>query len=266
MKYEITDFEKVMDNAFRVYRIRALRDIPLYGIKAGDLGGFIEDSLCLAQDGQAWVGDDAVVCGVSTHVTGDAWVCGNARVDRGSYIGGQARITGDARVLRSRVKGDSVLVTNRALVENSNISGNRITIEASAFLHNVHITKDALRVNIGGYARLVNDGDALKINGKDIRIEDNARLLNCRAISGSDIMLTEDCLLENSVTLEGKMIRASGVASVKGAIFVHDNVALSDCVHVYRSTNEIAEMLYEVNLSGDITGTADSFGGIDDFI
>ncbi len=39
LKYEITDIQ----NPFKdLVRIRALRDIPIFDIRAGDLGGYIE--------------------------------------------------------------------------------------------------------------------------------------------------------------------------------------------------------------------------------
>ena len=53
MKYELTD-EKIDVDGHTLYRIRALKDFG--GIKAGELGGFIEDEKNLAQEGKAWVG------------------------------------------------------------------------------------------------------------------------------------------------------------------------------------------------------------------
>jgi len=49
-----------------LYRIIALIDIPMYGVKAGERGGLIEAECCLSHDGNAWVSGDA-------RVSGDAW-------------------------------------------------------------------------------------------------------------------------------------------------------------------------------------------------
>lgn len=83
-KYELTqEFIVVLDT--KLFRIKALVDIVNFGIKAGDLGGFIEKQENLDQSGDAWVSGDA-------RVYGNAWVYGNAQV----Y--GNAMVSGDARV------------------------------------------------------------------------------------------------------------------------------------------------------------------------
>jgi len=69
MKYELTD----ETNGSGLRRIRALRDIPRYGVNEGDLGGWVESEGNLTQEGDCWVSDDA-------RVFGNARVCGNAHV------------------------------------------------------------------------------------------------------------------------------------------------------------------------------------------
>ena len=41
-KYELTEETKTLADGTVLNRIRALRDISRYGVKAGDLGGFVE--------------------------------------------------------------------------------------------------------------------------------------------------------------------------------------------------------------------------------
>ena len=89
-KYELTD-EKKNVGAIVLHRIRALRDIPRFGIKAGDLGGWIESGSNLSQNGDAWVSGNA-------QVFGDAWVSDNARVYGDARVSGDARVYGDAWV------------------------------------------------------------------------------------------------------------------------------------------------------------------------
>ena len=69
-KYEFTD-ETIQLLGRTLHRIKALRSFS--GVKAGELGGFIEKEKNLSHDGNAWVSGDA-------HVSGDAWVCGGAQV------------------------------------------------------------------------------------------------------------------------------------------------------------------------------------------
>ena len=77
-KYELTD-ETVRVGSRTLYRVRALRDIPGWGVRAGDLGGFVEAERNLSQFGEAWVSGAARVFD-NARVFGNARVSGNARV------------------------------------------------------------------------------------------------------------------------------------------------------------------------------------------
>ena len=61
-KYELTQ-ETIQFKGKTLYRIRALRDFN--DIKAGDLGGFIENESNLSHNNHAWVYDYAKVYGLS---------------------------------------------------------------------------------------------------------------------------------------------------------------------------------------------------------
>lgn len=70
MKYKLTD-ENILFCGVTLYRIQATEDYP-YGVKCGELGGFVESEKNLSDD--AWV-------------YGDAKVYGNAEVsDKADYI------------------------------------------------------------------------------------------------------------------------------------------------------------------------------------
>ncbi|MBW4953733.1 hypothetical protein KZW03_29985, partial [Klebsiella pneumoniae] len=70
-------------------RIQATRDVDKHGVRAGELGGWIESEYNLG--GNAWVHDQAKVYG-SARVLDDARVRGNAQV------GDQANVSGSAEV------------------------------------------------------------------------------------------------------------------------------------------------------------------------
>ena len=76
MNYELTD-ETIEHTGTTLHRIRALVDMPIHDVKAGDLGGFIEKFENLQENawvsGNAKVYDDAVVSG-NARVSGNAWV------------------------------------------------------------------------------------------------------------------------------------------------------------------------------------------------
>lgn len=112
-KYELTNEIKNLANGVVLYRIRALKDFA--GVKAGDLGGFVQSEANLDQNGGAWIYEnarayeDAVVFGDAevygnAEVYGCAWVCdrvrvfGNAKICSKAEVCGYANVSGDALV------------------------------------------------------------------------------------------------------------------------------------------------------------------------
>ena len=104
-----------------LYRIEATKDIEKFGVKAGDLGGYIEKEDNLS--GKAWVYGDAEVYG-NARVYGDAEVYGNANV----Y--GDARVSGDALVSGDKIEkeNDLVNITSNSSSYNITITQNHIKI------------------------------------------------------------------------------------------------------------------------------------------
>ena len=96
-KYELTKEKETLADGTVLHRIRALRDIPRFCVKAGELGGFVEGENNLSQDGDAWVYGNACVYG-DAEVYGNAWVYGNARVFENAKVYGKAWVYGNARV------------------------------------------------------------------------------------------------------------------------------------------------------------------------
>ena len=117
-KYELTKETKTFADGTVLHRIRALRDIPRHGVKAGVLGGLIEKENNLSQDGDAWIFDDACVYG-DARVYDDAEVSGNA------YIFGDAKVYGNATVYGNAcVYGDACIFGNAYIFGYAKISGN----------------------------------------------------------------------------------------------------------------------------------------------
>ena len=85
MKYEL------IDDPSGLKRLRALRNIPRFIVKVGELGGLIEADKNLSQESDAWVSGNA-------RVYGDAQVSGNARVSGNAWVSGDAQVSGDAWV------------------------------------------------------------------------------------------------------------------------------------------------------------------------
>ena len=79
-KYEFTD-ETITVNGITLHRIKALIDFDRFGVKAGDLGGFIEVEANLSHDGDAWVYENALISG-NALVSENAKVSGDAKIKR----------------------------------------------------------------------------------------------------------------------------------------------------------------------------------------
>ena len=99
-KYELTE-ETVVIGDKTLFRIRALRSFG--DIKAGDLGGFIENERNLSHEENAWVGGNA-------QVVGNAWVGGNAKVGGCAWVGDEAWVIENAVIEgNAKVGGDALV-------------------------------------------------------------------------------------------------------------------------------------------------------------
>ena len=123
-KFELTSETIVNALGVTLFRIKATVDIDRFGVKKGDLGGFIEkeDNLC-----NAWVHGDAQVYGDAwvsgdARVFGNAWVHGNAWVYDNAWVYGDAWVSGDARVAgNARVFGDAWVYGNAQVSDNDDL-------------------------------------------------------------------------------------------------------------------------------------------------
>lgn len=103
--------------------LRRIRAKKTFGdVKAGDIGGWIEDERNLSADGNAWVYGSAVVYGSAlvsgnARVSGDAEVSGDARVHDNALVGDFARVSGFAKVYGYAVVRDNALVSGNARLD-----------------------------------------------------------------------------------------------------------------------------------------------------
>ena len=136
-KYDLTD--ETMDVCgTTLHRIRAL--INFNDVKAGDLGGWVEDEDNLSHCDNAWVYGDA-------KVLGNAEVGGNARVYDNAWVYGDARVLGYARVL-----GDAEIYGNAEVGGDARVLGN-VWVFGYAKIYG-----DAW---VYGYARVFGDAEIL---------------------------------------------------------------------------------------------------------
>ena len=101
-KYILTEEYKniiVSDNqSKRVFRIMAIRSFG--GVKAGQLGGFVEKEENLSHEGDCFVFDDAVVCD-------------DARVEKNSLVMDNALIFGNALLTDNAIVVDNAILKDR---------------------------------------------------------------------------------------------------------------------------------------------------------
>ena len=181
-KYELTKDYTI--TGFRVlYRIRALKDFG--NVKAGDLGGFLENEDNLSHEGKCWVSDNARVFG-NARISGNALVRGNARVVDNAKVCNNAHVSGDALVSdNTHVSGDALVSGDAWIYSSAQVSG------SARVSGNAHVSGNAWisdSAQVSGYARVCGcafiSGDARVSDG--VLVSGNAKILkdaNIRELS-----------------------------------------------------------------------------------
>ena len=165
-KYKLTNETMTLAGGTVLHRIRALRDIPRFGVKAGELGGFVEEENNLSQDGDAWVSGKARVSG-NANVSDDAWVFGNAEVSGNAWVYGDAEVYDNANVYgNALVFGDANVYGNAWVFGDANVSddawvfGNAKVYGKARVFGNAEIYDDAW---VFGNACVSSDADYMVI-------------------------------------------------------------------------------------------------------
>lgn len=104
-----------------VRRIRAIRDIPRYDIKAGQLGGWLEREHNLDTNDDSWVGGESVVLD-SSKVYGDSLVDGNSTIAEQSWVSERSTVI-NCNIFGSKIAHTTV---KHRLFEHKDINENRV--------------------------------------------------------------------------------------------------------------------------------------------
>ncbi len=132
-------------------RIRALVDLTPIGVKAGDLGGYIQTERNLSHDGLSWVGVDALVFD-GAMVRGDAQIAGRAMVSGVAFISDYVRITENAEVSGCAEVRDHALISGNAVITDNARVSEEAQIGGSAYLAGNAVIRGMARVNRGTHA------------------------------------------------------------------------------------------------------------------
>jgi carbonic anhydrase/acetyltransferase-like protein (isoleucine patch superfamily) len=203
-KYELTD--KTADYRGRVlHRIRALKDF--YGVKKGDLGGWIEKEDNLSHDGACWV------CGNAT-VYGDAILCEDARAFDYAEVGDDAIVSGKAIlentalvISKAQVKDCAKISRNAVIKGEAIISGNAsvdglVVVGGTTKLHG--------HASIGGESRVFSNGD----------IGGNARIYGYSHIVG-EVTITDEARIDGASIEDEAYVGGNAIIRC-GAKITHD--------------------------------------------
>lgn len=122
-KYEFTGGIRQLHMPFKtvtLHRIRAVTDFG--GVKAGELGGWIEKEENLSHEGESWAYKDAIIC-ENAKVKENAIISENAVVRENAIISGNAQIHGNAQIYGcSKIHGDAEIFGNAIVYGHSEVS------------------------------------------------------------------------------------------------------------------------------------------------
>lgn len=208
-KYKLLPKEQVTapnGETYEAQRIQALIDIPLHGVKAGDIGGYVTEKKALSHKGSSWIGGDAFVVGMGgfSVIEDDALVADKAFV--AGCVNGTSKVYGNA------------MVHIADILENCDISGN------------TQISKGQLRGNItvSHNARIL-DGSIRSVGRSQIIISGHAvwKSVNKGMEYGIHTMLEEKVKITGKVTLDSVTIKGNctidGEFSLEDVIFSGTN-------------------------------------------
>lgn len=222
MKYRLTEATqetKGLNTAGRaVYRLVALKDIPLYGVREGDLGGLVDSARILSQEGDCWIAAGARAIG-NVSIREHAYIGDNASVygrsDKFSIsISGVASVKGNAKVLTSE---DNEAFQNTVLKEKVKIYDNAILRDAGEIFGTACIHGFA---EINGASEVSGASDIFE----KAKINSYARILGRSSIFGNAIVKTE-AVVENSRIMGNAVILIG--AHLKNAQYSEDGTMLS---------------------------------------
>lgn len=182
-----------------VYRLVALRDIPLYGVRAGDEGGLVDSPRILSQEGDCWI-------------SFGARVLGNVFIREHAYIGDSANVYGRSEKFSITVSGvSSIRGSAKVMTSEDNEAFQNTVIKEKVRIYNNAIVRDAGEISgtvcihgsseINGAAEVSGDADVFD----KAKINSYARILGRSSIAGNTIVKT-DAVVDNSRILGNAVV------------------------------------------------------------
>lgn len=186
----------------KMYRIRALRDIPARNVKAGDLGGWVNRRDILSHEGDCWIGGEAKVFSEDNSgamVFGNALVTDEAiaycqenagiRIFENAIVNDNVKIFLYTRERFARIHGNARLsgnvVAHNPIEVTGNISERASIVQGSSVMGDAHVSGNATLSGstVAGKAKVL--GKANITNGSTI--SENAVIIDDADVSASEI-------------------------------------------------------------------------------
>jgi hypothetical protein len=225
-KYKLLSAEQVTapdGSSHTLYRIQALIDIPLHEVKAGDLGGYVQNKGTLSHKGSCWVGGNAIArsYGGGHVVIDDALVTDEAFVS--GRVSDSSKVSGRARTLR--YVGEGANVSGNAVV-NGSIYGN-ITVTDDVYIGNgtnMQASNNS-EVSISGNVKI--DAPSMKNENSvwfiEFRNDEKVRISG--KIHLDEVLIRGNCVLDGEFSL--KNVTFEGDTTIKGNHQIKPHVKFS---------------------------------------
>lgn len=209
-------------------RIQALVDIPLHNVKAGDLGGYVENQSCLSHDDSCWIGGDAYVGSLNREgLLGKIYPA----------VRGNALVTGTSVLIKS-VVNQCAMVTENSYLKNSVASGYSFTAggacldksglyeyavaDGLVFIHYATITNSAaVTESAHVFASLIKDNANVwgKSKVMSSRIQRFSKVFGNASVMQS--LVTDTSVISENATVMNSFIKDR--ADIKGYSKVNEN-------------------------------------------
>jgi hypothetical protein len=254
-KYKLGSAER-MEHPIRhthivAYRVIALIDIPVHGVKAGDVGGYVDHKKVLSQKGDCWIGGNAFALDKSRieddAIVKDDAVVSNTSVEGHAAIYDRAIVSEMPGLKKSRVLGSAKIYGN-AQVVSSSISGYSKVYEA-AVVNRAYIMGYS---SIFGYAKML--GPATSIEDSRIfgyaEIHSNVNIINSQI--HCQVLVHKEADVEDSFLTHRKVIKEGGYVSEQDmrVLFKNshgetldcgvDGIEMTTCANLYHEKSAVA--------------------------
>jgi carbonic anhydrase/acetyltransferase-like protein (isoleucine patch superfamily) len=271
-KYEFVRGDTIQVGDFKLHRIRALRSF--YGVKAGDLGGYIWKEDNLSHRGDCWVGgraavwgdgkvqddarviDNAIVCDGAVIsdkavVYGRAHVYGIAQVKHDANVGGRALVYGDALINQDRiVKGYTIISGFEKKFEFTDVTKDIMINHRQVIVQQIRALRDVngevKQGDIGGWLcselNLSQDCNCSWVHDNAVvcgcaQVYDNAQIRDNAQIIGSARIYNYATVSQNAIV--GDSVKVYDQAKISGTACLRGTAEIYDQAHITGATRVV---------------------------